>query len=234
MDNDKLIDIQINPLQFLEVDEPWSKSYEKEPTLESVLNFLCTPGIGSDISSIVKRYKKISTEKKRIFAAPAEQRILDKLIWPLRHAKSGYMIGNYLGSIALCGMVAEMVAVLLFEISNFKLNNSDMGPQEEESLFGRKFEKLGQERRVQILKVYGIVDQETKTRFESIRKTRNKYLHLWSHDHEQLPKDAILCFNNAVNIVLSVLGLNIDDGKLYLNPALVAYLSNESIMRDVK
>ncbi len=59
------------------------------------------------------------------------------------------MVGNYLGTIALCGMVAEMVAVLLYEISNFSLKNRPMTEQDQTSVFGSKFEKLGQDRRVQ-------------------------------------------------------------------------------------
>ena len=72
------------------------------------------------MKSLIKRYKEISKEKVRFFAAPAEERILNKLVWPLRNAKASYMVGNYLGTIALCGMVSEMVAILLFDISDFK------------------------------------------------------------------------------------------------------------------
>jgi hypothetical protein len=54
-------------------------------------------------------FHQISPEPVRLVAVPAEQRILDKLAWPLRHAKASYMVGNYLAVIALYGM-AEMVA----------------------------------------------------------------------------------------------------------------------------
>ncbi len=120
MSDDKLIEVYVNPLQFIEVDEPWASIETREVTPEAILNFICTPGIGSERDKLISRYKEISIEKQRLFAAPYEQRLLDKLIWPLRHAKAGYMVGNYLGTIALCGMVAEMVAILRFEISNFR------------------------------------------------------------------------------------------------------------------
>jgi hypothetical protein len=227
MSDDKLIEVFLNPLQFLEVDEPWASLERKEPSVEAVLDFICTPGIGSGLKSIIKRYREISVEKTRLFAAPFEQRILDKLVWPLRNAKAGYMCGNYLGTIALCGMVAEMVAMLLFQITNFRLNNRPMSEKDQISVFGRKFEKLGQDRRVQILSAYGVIGKNLEEAFESIRITRNRYLHLWSQDHEQLPVDAVKSFEAAVLLVVSVIGQNIKDGKLVMNPALVRYLEQK-------
>lgn len=227
MSEDKLIEVFLNPLQFLEIDEPWATLQKGEPSLEAVLDFICTPSIGSDLKSLIERYREISVEKTRLFAAPHEQRILDKLVWPLRNAKAGYMCGNYLGTIALCGMVAEMVAILIFQITSFRLNNRPMSEKDQISVFGRKFEKLGQDRRVQILSAYGVIDRNLEEAFESIRITRNRYLHLWSQDHEQLPVDVVKSFEAAALLVVSVIGQNIKDGKLVMNPALVRYLEQK-------
>jgi hypothetical protein len=231
MADDKTIQVFINPLQLLDVDEPWASATGSKPTLESIVEFICTPGIGSDLDSLVARFKEISKEEPRLFAAPVEQRILDKLVWPLRHAKAGYMVGNYLGTIALCGMVAEMVAMLLFEISTINLNNKPMTEHDQISVFGSKFEKLGQDRRVQILNAYGVINDDLKKAFDSIRITRKKYLHLWSQDHEQLPADAIEAFNSAILIAVTAIGQNVQDGKLVLNPSLVKYLAQKGLYR---
>jgi hypothetical protein len=231
MPEDKLIEVFLNPLQFLEIDEPWASLQKEEPSLEAVLDFICIPGIGSDLKSLIKRYREISVEKTRLFAAPHEQRILDKLVWPLRNAKAAYMCGNYLGTIALCGMVAEMVAMLLSEITQFRLNNRPMSEKDQVSVFGRKFEKLGQDRRVNILAAYAVIDKNLEDAFERIRTTRNRYLHLWSQDHEQLPLDAIKSFEAAVLLVVSAIGQNIKDGKLVMNPALVSYLEQKGTYR---
>jgi len=232
MSEDKLIEVFVNPLQFLEIDEPWASLQKEEPSLDAVLRFICSPGIGSDLKSLIKRYREISVEKTRLFAAPNEQRILDKLVWPLRNAKAAYMCGNYLGTIALCGMVAEMVAILLFEIGQFRLNNKQMSEKDQVALFGRKFEKLGQDRRVQVLSAYGVIDEKLAEAFERIRATRNQYLHLWSQDHEQLPRDAISSFEAGVLLVVSAIGQNIKDGKLILNPALVNYLEQKGTYKE--
>ena len=127
----KLFKVWLNPLQLIDVDEPWSRVSEKELKPEDLIKFLCTPGIECDEKGLIQRYQEISQEKKRLFAAPAEERILEKLVWPLRHAKASYMVGNYLGTISLSGMVSEMVAMLFFEMSDLSLNNRPMNNNDE-------------------------------------------------------------------------------------------------------
>ncbi len=230
MSENGLIGVVINPLQFMEIDEPWASMVKRDVTPESLLEFLCTPGIGSDIESLVSRYKQISVEKARLFAAPIEQRILDKLVWPLRHAKAGFMCGNYLGAIALCGMVAEMVALLIFQCCDLKINEIPISENDQQFFFGRKFEKLGQERRVEILSGFGFIDDNVKNAFDTIRKTRRLYLHLWSQDHEQLPLDAVKCFEAATILVVSTIGQNIgEDGRLILKPEMLKYLERHGV-----
>jgi hypothetical protein len=232
MKDDNVIEVILNPLLFIEADETWATIRKEEITLQAILEFICTPGTSTDVESIKSRYNQISKEAVKLFAAPHEQRMLDKLIWPLRHAKVGYMLGNYLGSIALCGMVSEMVAVLLFEISHFNLNKRTMTDEDQKNVFGSAFEKLGQDRRVQILRAYEVIDDNLKKAFDLIRTKRRKYLHLWSQDHEQLSSDAIVVYNSAILIVVAVIGQNIQDGKLILNPALLKYLDQKGIYKD--
>jgi hypothetical protein len=149
----KTILCEINPLAFLEVDLPWASSTQEKPTPEAVLRFLCPAEerFNFDIERLLGRYRQISTESVRLFVAPAEQRILDKLIWPLRNAKSSFMVGNYLATVSLSGMVSEMVAMLLWEITASQINGRAMMKKDEEILFGREFENLGQDRRVKVL-----------------------------------------------------------------------------------
>lgn len=228
MSEDKLIEIWLNPLQLLEVDESRT-SHAKQPDAETLLEFMCTPGISANLEGLISRYREISIEKRRLFAAPYEERILEKLVWPLRNAKASYMVGNYLGTISLCGMVAEMVAILFFEISDFKINDQPMTLTNQKALFGSDFEKLSQHRRVQILHTYNIIDDEIKTAFDLIRTKRRRYLHLWSQDHDRLPGDAVEIYNATVSIVVNIIGQDVQKGKLLLNPALVRYLDRSGI-----
>lgn len=225
MDEEKtLFQGYINPLQFLEVDGPWHSMSKTEPTLENVLTFLCSPNTPSDLKAIIDRYREISIENPRLSIAPDEKSILTKLIWPLRYAKASYAIGNYLGTIALCGMVAEMITILTFDTTNFNINGKEMNESDQSSLFGSKFERLNQKRRVQVLKVYNLITYEESNLFDTIREIRNKYLHLWSQAHGELPKDAIKCFTSAIKIVVAGLGLSVTDGKVNLKPSIIKYM----------
>jgi hypothetical protein len=214
----------INPLVLVDVEIPHFDVDRKLPTLEQIIEYLCPPGTPCDIESLISRYKEISTEPRKLSIAPAEQRILDKLIWPLRHAKASYMVGNYLSVIALCGMVAEMVAILLWETVDAQLNGKPMQDEDERAIFGSTFERLGQERRIRILSAYGLAGKEALAQFDIIKESRRKYLHLWSQDHDSLPQDAVKSFHSAVYLVLETIGQNFKDGMLVLNQRLVKYL----------
>lgn len=229
MSDERIFKGWINPLQFLQVDEPWASMLNETLTLEAVLGFLCTPGVTTDLDSLVARYREISVEKARLFAAPAEERILEKLIWPLRNAKASYMVGNYLGTISLCGMVTEMVTVLLFEISELSLNNEPLTDKEQEALFGSSFEKLGQDRRVKVLRAFDIINQEMEPAFNQVRLIRRKYLHYLSQDHGALPKDAVDVYTATLSLIVQVIGQDTKDGRIYLNPSLVKHLDKRGI-----
>lgn len=226
MTDEKMILCEINPLAFLEADEPWASSTHERPTSEAVLRFLCPAEerFDFDIEKLLKRYRQISTEPLRLSVAPAEQRILDKLIWPLRNAKSSYMVGNYLATISLSGMVAEMVALLLWQITDLQINGRSMTKEDEKLLFGSEFERLGQERRVSVLSAYGVIDGVAKSNFDKIRNVRRRCLHFWSSDNERLPSDGIDCFHAAVSLVVIVIGQDIRDGRFVLNSQLMRYL----------
>src|SRR5439155_8328117 len=123
--------------------------------------------------------------------------------------KASYVVGNNLGVIALCGMVSEMVAVLLWQLAEAKLNGREMTTEDEAAVFGSSFERLGQERRVRALSSYGVVAPNVATMFDTIRLSRRKYLHLWSQDHERLAQDAVACFHAAIGLVVAVIGQDI-------------------------
>ena len=110
------------------------------------------------------------------------------------------MLGNYLGTISLCGMVAEMLAILLFEIAELEYHGKKMTRTDERGLFGNSFERLGRDRRVSILYANRLIDKELKDSFDAIRSNRRQYLHFWSKDYRQLPKDAVSCYRDVLKI----------------------------------
>ena len=227
MPNDRNLKAQINPLAFIEAELP-SPSEPNSIRAETILSFLCPPGTLNDAQNLVERYKRISTGPT-LFAAPAEPRILEKLVWPLRHAKASYVVGNNLSVVALCGMVAEMVAMLLWKLAETQLNGRAMTEEDEKALLGSTFEKLPQDRRVRILKAYGIIATDIADDLDTIRRIRRQYLHLWSHDHGRLPEDAVKCFHAAIRLVVEAIGQDFNDGRLVLNPTLVKYLERKGM-----
>ena len=229
----RLMNAWINPLAFLEVDGPPAPGAPAQPEPQTVLEFICPPGTASDVPTLVERYKSIAQEPVPLAIVPAEQRILDKLVWPLRHAKASYMVGNYLAVIALAGMVAEMVALLRWETAELSLNGRPMTADDERALFGATFEKLGHDRRLHVLFAYGLLDAAAKGRFETIKQTRRGYLHLWSQDHDALPGDATKSYYAAVALVATTIGQDFRDGKIVINQPLVKYLERHGVYTPV-
>ncbi len=229
MTDNEHLKVFLNPLAFVPTMGTSVAGAPSEPTPEAVLDFLCTPGVDSDVAALVRRCREISSEPEPLFAAPADKRILDKLVWPLLHAKGSYILGNYLGTISLCGMVSEMLAILIFEVAEPEINGASMTDSAQRELFGNSFEKLGQERRVSILHAYDLIDDALKTSFDRIRTTRRLYLHLWSKDYDKLSVDAVACYRDALKIVAFVLGQTIHDGKLVLDPKLTKYLRAQGV-----
>lgn len=226
---EKLFKGMINPLAFIEVDEPWALVHPTEVSSEVILNYMC-PTTSPNVDNLINRYREVSVENPRLKVVPAEERILEKLVWPLRHAKASYVIGNHLGTISLCGMVAEMVAILYFDISDIMIGKEKLDEEKQKLMFGCSFEKLGQDKRTKILKVFKIINQETAEKFDKIRIIRKKYLHLWSQDHDRLSTDAIEAFEVTASIVAEIIGQGITkEGCFKLNPKIVNYLKKTGV-----
>lgn len=232
MDDNLLFSACVNPLQFIKADDLHRRLKVDEPTPEDILNFLCSPDISSDSQDIINRYKEINIENPPLFIVPSENVILKKLIWPLRHAKSSYLIGNYIGAIALCGMVSEMITMLIFDTTKLHINEKEMTEADQISLFGSSFEKLSQDRRVKILSAYNLITKDNVCLFDLVRKIRRKYLHLWSQPHDELPKDVISCFTSTVQIVVLGLGLQIIAGQIHMKPSIIEYMRKHNILSN--
>ncbi len=189
------------------------------------LSFLCTPGTPSDPQHLAREYRAINKERPQLAAPPADPHIMDKLIWPLRNAKASFVVGNYLGTIALCGTVAEMVAILVYELHDPQMRAVSMSHGDQKALFGRRFERLDQRRRIQVLGVFGMMNDEDRERLNLVRDVRNKYLHFWSEGHDSLRADAIKVYLATVSLVASAIGYGIDaSGRIRLRPGMIRYL----------
>lgn len=221
----------VNPLAFTEVEEPWVSQGKDSVTEEQLRRYLCEPGIDHGLDAILKRFKEISIEgDDRLFTVP--EGILNKIIWPLRHSKASYSLGNYLGAIALCGMVAEMATLLWFEAiaEHLGVRSGRAKPVAKfKSHFEPgAFERLGQAERIKVLYGMDLIPEEVKEWLHEVRLIRKRHLHLMSHGTEGAAKDAVRAFLASVKVVKFVLGLGIaKDGKLTLNPQIIAWMESQ-------
>jgi hypothetical protein len=226
-EDENLIPGFVNPLAFHEVEEPWASLEHQEVTDEDLRRYLCQPGLDFALDAIVGRYKEISIEENdRIFVSPVG--ILQKLIWPLRYAKGSYALGNFLGTIALCGMVMEMTALLIFEAFDayhgIRAGRKTLDAKFQGYFREDAFERLGQGERVRLLLRLGLIDKDVKQRFDTVRNVRNRHLHLMSHPLRRVEKDAVNVFIDTVRTVKYALGLDVKESRLALRPEILAWL----------
>lgn len=214
----------LNPLEWIEAGLPDEYKSQLQVDERSLLRFLSNPSEQHSLETALRRYASIDNSKNRILVAPNHPEFLEKLIWPLRSAKSSFVVGNFISTIAQCGMVGEMVALLWYEISKFTINSERMNDQQEIKLFGSRFEKLGQERRVDILRGFGLIDEEQEQYFDQVRTVRRRYLHFYSQSHESIEKDALATFDASLALVANLLDISLENGKIGLRPALMRYV----------
>jgi hypothetical protein len=220
---ERLIEAWVNPLQILEIDEPWADVQKVDITPDVFLEFLCTPGVASDAPSLAARYREVSIERTRLFVAPYEEQLMTRLVWPLRHAKAAYTVGNYLATIALAGLVAEMMALLLWDV--FGSPELEQSAKVKKELGRGSFERAGQARRVKVLRTLGLISVEELQAYSAIRVARREHLHLWTHDDAKVAQTAVAAYDNAVFVVFGGLGLGVKDGRVILKDKILDYIA---------
>jgi hypothetical protein len=167
-------DPKLTPRQILDSQKTGDKNNLLfELTLRSIESFL---GMRIDClnEEIISRYAKASPLDLAMPVIPYDKLLWKKIISPLREAKKSYALGEYISTIALSGMIAEMLALLTFQ-----LHGPFRSPEDKDISF-EKFEKLGQERRITILEQK--LAEKPIQLFNNIKNTRRRYLHLWSQE----------------------------------------------------
>ena len=212
--SEKPIPFFVNPLKILE----WEPGYQfpgrpDNPTEERLLEALCSLDVPSDMSAFRTRYVEVSKVDESVFAALWTPEIRVNLLGPLRQAKMNYILGNYVGSVTLCGIVAEKVAILVHAMYEPDEHKRD------------KFNtRWTQAKRVERLKEARLIDERSKEDFDHIRKARRSYLHHWNSPEDATHERAVQAYAAATRLFLSVLGVIIADGKANLHPKLWQYL----------
>ena len=217
------LNVFLAPMKLFEWEEDPTPALSVNPTPDRLLGFLCALGLSAEMAAFKKRYREVSNKDRQLILALQEPRLVENLFDPLRQAKTSYLLGNYVGAIALCGMVAEKVTILIHAINT---------PDECER---NEFEQMRQIRRVKTLKGSNLVSEESDKAFEVIRKARNQYLHNWTSTRDdRMAKEAVRVYGEAVHLVLTVMRIGFTNGKLTLAPRLVEYLAARGEIRPEK
>ena len=211
---------QINPMKIFEWEEGWPLPTSEHPTLDRLLEQLSALGIPNDMAAFKRRYREISKEDQRFFLFPREPGLVENVFDPLRQAKMNHLLGNFVGVIGLCGMVAEKVAILICAI-----NTPDESKQNE-------FERMTQTRRIRTLKDRNLISDEAVNAFGTIRASRRRYLHYWTSTRDdKMAREAVRVYGAAVQLVLDTMEIGFNNGKVTMKPALADYLAAQGRIR---
>lgn len=177
---------------------------------------------------ILERYCDLSTPELYTPILPYSEKLHERLISPLRSAKRCYCFGEFLATIELCSHIGEMLAQLVWQITPITHNQGPVTEEFEKGLFGSTFEKLGQNRRIQVLKTFGAITPDQAIMFEDLRIKRVRYFHKWSAGTESSQSDAADCFKAALTLAKEIMQIGIspdERGTLVLNPLVASYLN---------
>lgn len=210
--------------------------YDRIPGTDSIIDLIETVlKIKLENISVpsIERFAEISPVELYLPIVPDEQYLVDRLLRPLKSAKRLYCLEEFLATIALSGLVGESLVMLVYRMRKpILLNGQSIVIKQERQLFGRDFDSLDQNRRVEILRCFGLINDEQKKLFSDLRGIRNKYLHLWevSANINQIQADAKKNFLNAMLLFKEISGLAIGEGgTLVMSPYLLEYLKAQKM-----
>jgi hypothetical protein len=198
-----------SPLPFVEVGDELETSD---------LVRLLTPAVANVVkpATLIERYKRISSVAVEPAALPALPILIEKVVSPLVNAKAAFVAGNPLGTIALCGFVAEMMALMLHQMAENDGVIIDVTENE--------FESYGQQKRVKRLRDRNFISQEAKSAFDVIRENRREYLHFISKTHSHVFDDALKSYTKSMWLLVDLVGQEFKNGALLLKPSFARYL----------
>lgn len=177
-----------------------------------------------EIKNALKRYIKINQIRSRhLYFIPTNPDILAKIVEPLNYAEEMFMLGNYLGTIALCGFLNEMITIVYYEM--VLIENTCHNIKNELS----SFERNGQSARIDKIVKY----PKGKTIEPLSRNLANKrklYLHYFSQKNANIEDDALECYNEIIQIIKTITGLGISrtqSGVTNIDPDFILYLEKK-------
>lgn len=122
-----------------------------------------------------------------------------------------------------------MAIIFLFDLANTRNNGKLLSSKQQKQNFSNTFEKLGQEKRIQVLYTVELLSKELKKDAEAVRKIRRQYLHFLSKSYSRIEKDAEDAYKASFRLVKSLVDLPVGkEGKIVIPPHLDNYLKKKS------
>jgi len=182
-------------------------------------------------SEMLERYNKMSSNELNITFTLAEPEIIEqRIVTPLVAAKRNACTGDFLASIALSGLVGEMLTVLVWEINSDTRRSKDGALLEDKSILITNFDKIQQSLRVNIIEAFGYINLEEAKIFRDLSSLRNQVLHRWtdSYSKDEIEKIAINVFSCATLLVKKIIQLELaDSSSVKINPKVLNYISSK-------
>lgn len=225
--------INLKPLNFMAAEQD---SVDKDglPDSETILAFCCGKHSAKP-DKVVARYNKLH-EGIRIQAVPSVDYIDKKIIVPLLQAQSCFMTANFIATIALCGIVAEMLSNLAWEIYQpyLRIGKKEITTEMHKALFGMPVENMTQDARIHLLRVVEVISEQTFEKFKRVKDVRNEYVHFHkTNPSEKTQKlQATEMFQLIQELVCDVIGQDFSNGRFNLNQAMFAYLQRRDLIKS--
>ena len=178
-------------------------------------------------NNLLKRNDRFRKEVASLNALPFNPDLHAKVIAPLKQAYGAFVTGNYLSTLAQCGMIGEMIAIFDFEVGASGSRAEPIDPKKGKPITLKRFEELGQEARISILLHNRFIDSSCSESLGKIRNTRNNYLHLWSQSHQQVENDAYQVLCEAIKLIKATFFLLDQEQKTKIKPEVGRYLSTK-------
>jgi len=175
---------------------------------------------------VLERYVEISDRETYTPLLPHTDKLLERFLFPFRSAKRLYCLGEYLAAIEICAHVGEMFSLLIWQMTPITFNGNRLNVNTEKAIWGRTFEKMGQENRINLLETFGAISNEDARSLDFLRATRRTHFHFWTIDAD-VKKDALDCFLRLAKLVKNVLKIEYDGKDISINPLLQDYLRTQ-------
>lgn len=196
-----------------------------------LLQDFCNDWTSQAVERIRARFLRVDTPELDIFVVPAENMVLDKLVWPLRHAKIAFCRSDFLGCIAICGMVCEMATVFVYELVAEASDLSRLESEDREILSEGTYETLRQQERIKGLLRMRVIPQNLAENLDKVRKIRREYLHFLKKDYSAIEDDACQAYEATCLTVKTLVGIPLDDkGKFRIPSHLERYMRSKEVI----